>query len=435
MTLDPQLYILQAIAAADIDGDGFGDVAVAVDRIDNIFLVRATVLVYLNNGGNGFAQPDEYPLSGVFARCILLGDVNGDAVLDLVVCHSNNAVDAEGRVSVLPGESQSGMPTGTFGDDRPFDVGTAPTNVAIGRLDGDAFTDLLAGDADEGRVFVLYGTGSASLFGDVFELGAASDPVASIIANVDSTPLADVLVLNRSNGRLFTFSQTAPRTFAEPTDTLVGLQPSSMALANLNADAVPDLVVVSALGAQLFTGSAGGGFTSNEIITSEDSLESLTITHLNGDARLDIAATSALEDLVTVILNGADAPPTPTNSATITPTPTRTLTSTRTLTPTRTLTRTRTGTPTRTGTVTRTIPASTATGTVTQTPTITRTPTITPTPFGPGDANCDGTINQADIDGVIANLFDRQCSTADVDGDDRVAANDLTLVVRLVAEN
>jgi hypothetical protein len=435
MTLDPQLYILQAIAAADINGDGFGDVVVAVDRIDNIFLVRATVLVYLNNGGNGFAQPAVYPLSGIFARCILLADVNGDDVLDLVVCHSNNAVGAEGRISVLPGLSQSGMPTGTFASDRPFSVGTAPTNASIGLLDGDALSDLVVGDADEGKVFVLYGTGPATIFGAPVELGAVTDPVASIIANVDSTPLSDLLVLNRSSGRLLAFSQTAPRTFAEPIQTLVGFRPSAMALANFTADAIPDLVVVSDLGAQLFPGTSGGGFTSGEIITGEDSLNALTIADLNDDGRLDIASTSALKDLVTVVLNGADAPATPTRTFTITPTPTRTLTPTRTRTPTRTLTGTRTGTPTRTGTVTRTVPINTATRTATRTPTIIGTPTITPTPFGPGDANCDGVINEADIDGVVSNIFDLQCSTADVDGDGQVAANDISLVVLLVSDN
>lgn len=441
MTLDPQLYILQAIAAADIDGDGFDDVAVAVDRIDNIFLVRATVLVYRNDRGIGFAQPDEYPLSGVFARCISIADVNGDDILDLVVCHSNNAVGAEGLVSVLLGESQSGVPTGTFGDDLPFDVGTAPVNVTIGRLDGDAFADLVVGDADEGKVYLLYGSGTAALFGDAVELGAATDPVTSIIADVGGSPLSDVLVLNRSTGRLLTFSQTAPRTFAAPAPALVGIQPSSMVLGNFTDDAIPDLVVVSVLGAQLFTGADGGGFLSAEVISDDDSLEAVTAAELNGDERLDIAATSVLNDLVTVVLNGTDAPPTPTNTPTITPTPTRTATATRTRTPTRTLTptrtptRTRTGTPTRTGTVTRTVPPITATRTVSQTPTITGTPTLAPTPFGPGDANCDGVINADDIDGVISNLFDPRCSTADVDGDDRVAANDVLLVIQLVAGN
>jgi hypothetical protein len=202
-----------------------------------------------------------------------------------------------------------------------------------------------------------------------------------------------------------------------------------MALANFTDDALPDLVVVSALGAQLFTGTSGGGFMSGEIIASEESLETLTIADLNDDERLDIAAVSVLKDLVTVGLNGADAPATPTNTPTITLSPTRTRT------PPRTLTGTRTGTPTRTGTVTRTVPGITATRTVTQTPTISGTPTITPTPFGPGDANCDGVINEADIEGVISNLFDRQCSTADVDGDGRVAANDVSLVVQLVVGN
>jgi hypothetical protein len=147
------------------------------------------------------------------------------------------------------------------------------------------------------------------------------------------------------------------------------------------------------------------------------------VDDFNGDAKPDFATADQDDTFfgnntqsVSVVLNG-ESPP-------LTPTPTRppTLTGT----PTRTATITRTGTVTRTPTITRT---------PTVTPTPTRTPIITTTPLGPGDANCDGRIDEADIAGVIRNVFEQTCSTADVDGDGRVLANDVLLVVqRVVAE-
>jgi Dockerin type I domain len=151
------------------------------------------------------------------------------------------------------------------------------------------------------------------------------------------------------------------------------------------------------------------------------------VADFNGDGKPDFATADQDDDFfgpntqsVSVVLNGVSPP--------LTPTPTRP--------PTVTGTATRTATITRTGTITQT-PTITFTPTVTGTPTLTptRTAIVTTTPLGPGDANCDGRIDEADIDGVITNIFVQTCSTADVDGDGKVLANDVLLVVqRLVAQ-
>jgi hypothetical protein len=424
MSLDAQRFILQSVAAADFDGDGDGDVAAAVDEVGEIIPLRATVLVYLNSGNGNFAAPVAYPLSGVFPRAIVAAEATGNGTIDLVVPYSNNSIGSvQGLVSVLSGNGK-----GQF-DVRPaIAVGSGPVTVAVGRLDADALPDLVVGDPAEGSLFVLYGTGASNPFAPPIEL-AEIGANAVAIANLDDTPLPEVLASTSSSAFLRIFSQTASRVFAPPQQVLVGFAPSAIAPGLFDDDALVDLVVVSALGAQLFVGNDEGTLTPGQVITSDSSLESLATAQLNGDARLDIALGSRLNDRVTVVLNGADAPFTPAPTATATPSPTRTLTGTRTATGTRTSTVTptvRTATPSPS-------PLVSPTATIFVTATITRTPTITPTPLGPGDANCDGRIDAADVGGVVTNIFDPACAGADANRDQRVSAADISRVIELVA--
>jgi hypothetical protein len=420
-----QRFILQSAVAADLDGDGDGDVAVAVDEIGDVIPLRAAVLVYRNNGNNTFTGPDCdsggsncYHLSGVFPRAIVAADATGDGVLDLVVPYSNNATgNVLGLVSVLAGQGNA-----QFDVRQPISVGSGPVAVAVARLDSDANPDIVVGDPDAGKTFVLYGTGTTTQPGAPIEL-ASFGATALAIGNVDATALPDVLAISNASPSLRIFSQTTSRVFAAPAQVLVGFAPSAMALGGFDGDARLDLVVVSASGAQLFLGNAEGTFTPAEVISNDNTLDSLTAANLNNDSKLDIAAASRLNDRVTVVLNGVDAPFTPTPTATVTPTPTRTPTGTR------------TGTPTRTSSVTPTVrtPTPTRTPAVTATSTILTSPTATRMPVGPGDANCDGTIDAGDVDAVVHNVFDLICPTADANGDGRVNAADVTRVEQLIA--
>ncbi|HUI25204.1 MAG TPA: VCBS repeat-containing protein, partial [Candidatus Kryptonia bacterium] len=154
-------YILHALASADFNGDGVADLAVAVDDI-SVFPSRTTVLIYRNDGVGQYLDPVAYALGGFFPQFIRAADVNGDGVLDLVVCHSRSDT-GQGVVSVLLGQGTSAAPTGSFALASETSVGTSPTTVAIADVDGDGHADLLVGDPDEGAVFVLYGNAGPGL--------------------------------------------------------------------------------------------------------------------------------------------------------------------------------------------------------------------------------------------------------------------------------
>src|SRR5215475_2089063 len=150
MGLSAAKYILHAVAAGDFNGDGLGDIAVAVDDI-SVFPLRAAVLVYRNNG-NGFANPVTLSLAGFFPQCIEAVDVTGDGALDLVVCHARgDSNSSEGLITVLAGQKTGNTPNGTFAQIYSDVVGTAPASVTAGDVDGDGRTDLLVVDPAEQR--------------------------------------------------------------------------------------------------------------------------------------------------------------------------------------------------------------------------------------------------------------------------------------------
>ncbi len=409
-------FSFQTAAMADFNADGLGDIALAADDIE--FPVRGVVLIFLGEGDGEFAEPLEYRLPGIFPTCLEVGDVDGDSALDLVVCHSTSAGGAsEGRATVLHGVLDGTTPTGSFRIAFSERVGTEPASAAIGLIDGDALVDIAIGDRVESTVFVLFGNGNGYDAPQPIEDVAAVSAVA-VLPREDG--LSGLAATSRTRGRLLIFEQSPARSFQLLEEHGMLFSPSALRVADFDDDDNADIAVASILGADLWTGLEDGRFERGEVIfpASADLLSTidLELADFNGDGRLDIVSSSSSDDEVTVVLNGADAAFTPTSTPTVTDTPT--ITNTPTITDTPTATRT----PTRTATSTNTV----------RSPTPTPTPIVTTTPAGPGDANCDGRIDDADVLGVIHASFDPTCPTADVNGDGAVNAADLIAIVRLL---
>jgi hypothetical protein len=329
MGLSAADFILQAVAAGDFDADGRDDFAVAVDDI-SAFPVRAAVLVFLNNG-NGFRQPVRYMLSGLLPQCLEAVDVTGDGALDLVVCHGRSVGgNVEGLVTVLAGQLNGTTANGTFQQIFSGPVGSSPSMIGSGDIDADGRTDLVVVDPTEQRVLALYGNATPARFGSATEVAELEQPVAALVHTLPGQPLPEVIVA-RSPRQLAVFRQTAARQFAAPVTSNLAFLPMAMALGEIDDDGIEDLVVVSGQGADLFYGQDNGSFDFGESIFGGD-FEALTLADLNGDGRLDVAASASAQDRVMVALNGADVPATASPTPTITPTPLNTATATHTAT-------------------------------------------------------------------------------------------------------
>ena len=129
-----------AVAVADLDGDGALDVAVAnyADR---------TAGVLLGTGTGGLRPVVLYDSGGPFAWAVAIADVNGDAIPDLAVANYS------GTVGVLVGKGD-----GTFQTARAFTAALAAASVAAADLNHDGQPDLVAANATQTFAVLLNDT-------------------------------------------------------------------------------------------------------------------------------------------------------------------------------------------------------------------------------------------------------------------------------------
>jgi len=212
---------MSVATAGDVNGDGFSDVLVGVPYFDNGQTDEGRALLFLGSSAGLSTTPawtaESDQASALFGISVsTAGDVNGDGFSDILVGASQytNGQSQEGRVFVYHGSATG--PSAAANWTAESDQANARLGFAVATaadVNGDGFSDILVGareyesssaEADEGRVFVWYGSSTglgpngtpsnADWFAESNQAGAFMGISVATAGDVNGDGYADVLV-------------------------------------------------------------------------------------------------------------------------------------------------------------------------------------------------------------------------------------------------
>lgn len=251
----------------------------------------------------GLGRPDGYFQSRVNYKAgpepafLSAGDLNGDGIQDLVVANSGSD-----SVSVLLGKGD-----GTLHPRVSCAAGTSPSGLAIGEVTGDGHLDLLVAHGWSSNVRVLPGNGDGtfgsgttlSVFGTCLTLGDLSGDGLLDLAVGDSQSDSVRVLLGAGNG-----------TFQIATSLRTGMGPYSIAIADMNGDGNPDLIVgnegsyqASCRTVSVLPGNGDGTFGAKTDFGAARTPAAVAVVDLNGDASPDVVVADNTGNRVAVLLD------------------------------------------------------------------------------------------------------------------------------------
>ncbi len=174
-----------AIVAPDLNTDGKPDLVIGGFGTDNL----GEVDLVLGNGLGSFGAPATIPIQG--RPIIAVGDVNGDALPDVVV-----RFGVECEVIVQSGSGFTTQANFSFGND--FD----PNGLVLLDLDGDGTLDLAGANPGGGNISVVNGTGSGG-FGSELTIPVGVSPTALTAGDLNGDGKPDFVAGNGSGDRAY----------------------------------------------------------------------------------------------------------------------------------------------------------------------------------------------------------------------------------------
>jgi Bacterial Ig-like domain (group 3)/FG-GAP-like repeat len=265
------------VILADLAGDGIPDMVVC--NTDSYS-------VLLGNGDGTFNFNNNYPSAGTGANLCAVADFNGDGYLDIAATTNYNANDTGGGVDVLLGNGD-----GTFQDPVSFNAGPIETfAIAVGDINHDGIPDLaLTSNCQfqtclNGNVSVAFGKGDGTFQYPPTIVASGTGPVA--LADMNGDGNLDIVF----DGGVLLGDGTNDGTFTPVSGGELLGGAVAIAIADVNGDGIPDVVQVTNNNvAGVLLGNGDGTLHQYASYKTGGFWPlSVTIADINGDGRPDL---------------------------------------------------------------------------------------------------------------------------------------------------
>lgn len=240
-------------------------------------------------------------------------DLNGDGMPDLIVA---NATD--GNVSVLMNTATAGATSPSYADQQTFTVGSGPSYVVAADVNGDGIPDLIVVNHDNTVSVLINTTAPGAAIASfalqrAFPVGNTAQSVAVADINGDGRP--DLIVTNYGDSTISVLLNTTAvgstvASFADQQVFYTVGGPYSVQTADLNGDGVPDIIVsefdfgtVSVLLNTTPAGSSTVSFSAEQDFSTGSFPASLAVVDMNSDGLPDLVTTNEGDNTISVLLN------------------------------------------------------------------------------------------------------------------------------------
>ena len=231
---------------------------------------------------------------------IVIADVNGDGIPDLVICN-----DYDNTISVLLGKEG-----GTFQPQTTFPAFGFPYNIFAGDFNNDGILDLVTVDKQEAAISVFLGNGDGTFQPPKNFATTGANPIALNIGDFNGDGNLDVVTANSTASTLSVFLGNGDGTFQKAVNYFPGAQPNDIAVGDFNGDGIPDLAFVdNTLSAGLvgiMIGNGDGTFRPRVGYATGRGPNAIRTADLNKDGILDLITTNASGTVSVLLGNGSN---------------------------------------------------------------------------------------------------------------------------------
>ena len=301
------------VAIGDLDLDGDPDIAVTNNTAATVSVFRNTSTSGGINGSSFAAKVDF--TTGATPLGMVIGDLDGDGKPDMAVLSNGGT-----SISVFHNTSTPGVINGgSFATKVDFSIGTNPQHLAIGDVDGDGKLDLIASNGGAANVSVLRNTSvsgaiDATSFATKVDFTVGTTPTGVSVADLDGDGKPDLAVSNDGSNSVSILRNTATAgqidasTFAAKVDFTTGTQPNRLTVGDVDGDGKLDLAATNFGGNTISllrnTSTSGSvSFAAKVDFTTGTTPRFIRMGDLDGDNKPDIFVTNAGSNSLSIFRN------------------------------------------------------------------------------------------------------------------------------------